>query len=121
MDRIRYYAYLSVQRGCAFVLLFSVPFLIGMLRYPLLDLRSAAILLTLLWLWLTWNAWRAPHTDYRRRVVWDLLDHWHGLPEAKADGAILGALRHAFLQHADFAALGAAGLWLAYFAARLFG
>ena len=119
MDRIRHYATVSVRRGCAAILLFGLPFLIGLLKYPLLDLHSAALLFSLLWLWLTWNGWRAPHTDYRRRAVWVLLDRWHGLPEGRAHEAICGALRRAFLAHADMAALVALPLWTAYFVMRL--
>lgn len=118
MDRIRIYANFSVTRGCVYFLLFILPFLIGLLRYPLLDLRSAATLLTTLWAWLLWSAWRAPRIDYRRRDVWALLDRWHGLPEPKAHRAISGALRRAFLAHADLAALAASGLWLTYFTAE---
>jgi hypothetical protein len=117
MDRIRYYAYYSVLRGCGYYLLFSLPVLIGLLKYPLIDLRSAAQMLTLLWAWLAWRAWRVPHTDYHRSALWELLDRWHGLPEAKAHRAISGVLRQAYLLHADLSALTAAGLWLIYFAA----
>jgi hypothetical protein len=119
MDRIRHYAVISARRVCAAFLLFSLPFLIGLLRYPLLDLHSTALLFTLMWLWLSWRAWRAPHTNYRRQEVWELLDHWHGLPERKAHPAISGAVRRAFLAHADLAALIAFALWLAYGVARL--
>ncbi len=118
MDRIRHYATVSVRQGCAAILLFGLPFLIGLLRYPLLDLHSAALLFSFLWLWLSWNAWRAPYTDYRRRAVWQLLDRWHGLPEQKAHGIIGGILRRAFLAHADPVALLALVLWTAYFLAR---
>lgn len=114
MERIHYYAYISVRRGCGFFFLATLPFLIGLLPYPDLDLHTAALAATLLWGWLVWNAWRAPHRDYHGSTVWLLLDRWHGLPEYRAHQAISGALRQAFLTYADWAALLACGLWLAW-------
>jgi len=103
------------------VLLISLPVLIGLARYPLLDLESAAIAFTAAWLWLAWRAWRAPYTDYRRQELWLVLDRWHGLPEHKAHAVISGALRRAFLSYADLSALVAVLLWTAYFGCRLMG
>lgn len=88
MDRIRYFADVSVKRAVSFGLLGIFTVFIGLSHDWLLAFRAAAILLSLLAVVLLHCAWRAPRKDYRRREVWLLLDQWHGLPEHRAHHTI---------------------------------
>ncbi len=119
MDRIRYFAELSVKRAVAFALLAIGTVFIGMSHEWLVAVRSAAILMSLMTAVLLHCAWRAHRKDYRRREVWGLLDQWHGLPEDRAHATISGIMRETFLHYAEVAAWAAAGLWLTAFATIL--
>lgn len=112
MDRIRYFADLSVKRACGFGLLATVTVVVGLSADPALAIRSAAILLTFHVVVLLNMAWRAPRTSYRHREVWLLLDRQHGLPEERAHEVISGVMRDTFLAYGERFAWGAAGCWL---------
>lgn len=119
MDRIRYFADISVKRAVSFGLLGIFTVFIGLSHNWLLAFRAAAILLSLLAVVLLHCAWRAPRKDYRRREVWMLLDQWHGLPEHRAHHAISAVMRETFLRYAERGAWAAAALWMITFSGSL--
>lgn len=111
MDRIRYFAEVSVTRACGFALLGIVTVVLGLSHDLVLAMRSAAILLSLMMMILIHFGWRAPYTDYRRRELWILLDQWHGLPEHRAHQTISGVMRDTFMRNAERCAWLAVGCW----------
>lgn len=119
MDRIRYFADVSVKRAVGFGLLAIFTVFIGLSAEWLMAFRAAAILLSLLAAILLHCAWRADRKDYRRREVWVLLDQWHGLPEHRAHHAISNIMRETFLRYAEHGAWAAAALWLITFSGSL--
>lgn len=120
MERIRYFADLSVKRAIGFALLGIGTVFIGMSHDWLLAFRAAAILISLMTAILLFCALRAHLKDYRRREVWILLDQWHGLPEHRAHQTISMVMRETFLRYAEHGAWTASALWLIIFAAMLF-
>lgn len=120
MERIRYFADLSVKRAIGFALLGIGTVVIGMSHDWLLAFRAAAIMISLMTVVLLYCALRAHATDYRRREIWLLLDQWHGLPEHRAHQAISAIMRETFLRYAEHGAWTAATLWLVIFGAMLF-
>lgn len=119
MDRIRYFAEVSVQRAVGFALLAIFTVFIGLSNDWLLACRAGAILLSLLSAVLLHCAWRAYMKDYRRREIWILLDQWHGLPEQRAHHTISAIMRETFLRYAERGAWGAAAMWLVTFSGIL--
>ena len=116
MERIRFFARMSVRRGCGFALLGIITVLIGLSPHPALALRATATLLTLMVAVLLILVARAPRTHYHRRELWMLLDHWHGLPERHAQSLITLAMQETFLAYADRTALAALVVWVVRFA-----
>lgn len=121
MDRIRYFADLSVKRACGFGVLAIVMVMLGLSNDLHLAIRTAAILFSLQVAVLLHFAWRAPRIHYRKREVWILLDGWHGLPETRAHQAISTIMRDTFLGYAELGAWVATGFWLMSFTGRLLG
>lgn len=119
MDRIRYFAELSVRRAVGFAGLAIFTVFIGLSSDWLLAFRSAAILLSLLSAALLHCAWRAHRKDYRRREIWIMLDQWHGLPEQRAHHTISAVMRETFLRYAERGAWAATALWLVTFSGTL--
>lgn len=119
MDRIRYFADLSVRRAVGFCLLAIFTVFIGLSYNWLMAFRSAAIMLSLMAAALLHCAWRAHRKDYRRREVWVMLDQWHGLPEHRAHHTISDVMRETFLRYAEHGAWAAAALWLITFSGSL--
>lgn len=119
MDRIRYFAELSVKRAVGFALLAIATIFFGLSSDWLLAFRSTAILMSLLAAVLLHCAWRAHRRNYRRRELWILLDHWHGLPENRAHQTISTIMREIFLLYAERAAWIAVGCWLITFTGNL--
>ena len=115
MDRIRYFANVSVRRAMMVPALAIVTVFFGLSRDWLLALRVTAILSSLLPAALLACAWRAHRKDYQRREVWLLLDQWHGLPERHAHRAISDIMRETFLRYAERGAWTAVALWIATF------
>lgn len=119
MDRIRYFANVSVRRGMMVPVLAIATVFLGLSRDWLLAIRVTAMLSSLLAAALLACAWRADRKDYQQREVWLLLDQWHGLPERHAHRAISDVMRETFLRYAERGAWAAVGLWLATFTGTL--
>jgi hypothetical protein len=114
MDRFEELANLSIRRGCGFALLAIVTAVTGMAGEPLLAVRSAAILTTLMGVILALKAYNAPTRSYRRTELWIMLDRRHSvdLPRERAQELIGGILREAYVRHAEIAGFAALALWM---------
>ena len=121
MDRIRYFADMSIRRGCGFAGIAIGSAMVGMASDARLATRGGAIMVTLAFIVLLAKSLRAPARHYRRTEVWILLDGKVDLPENRVQQAIGQVLRERFLWHAEIAAALAAILWLISFAIALFG
>jgi hypothetical protein len=119
MDRIRYFANVSVRRAVTFPALGILTVFMGLSWNWVLDLGVTAILLSLLAASLVVCAWRADRKHYQDREVWLLLDQWHGLPEPHAHHTISHIMRETFLRYAERGAWAAVLLWLATFTGTL--
>jgi hypothetical protein len=113
MERIRYYADISIKRGCGFGLLAIATAVVGMGHDMKLALKAAAIMVTLMGVILLIKAARAPRRNYRNTEVWLLMGKKHDLPEERAQAAFAAVLREVYLKHADIAAGAALVLWIA--------
>lgn len=111
MERIRYYADLSIRRGCGFGLLAIATAMVGMGHDILLAAKSGAIMLTVMWSVLVAKGLRAPAKSYRRTEVWILLDKRHDLPEYRAQEVFGYVMRERYLWHAQVVAVVALILW----------
>jgi hypothetical protein len=111
MERIRYFADLSIRRGCGFALIAIWTATMGLAFEPAMAVRAAAFLLSLMAAVLILFGLRAPTRDYRRTELWILLDKWHDLPQHRAQQVIGGVLRDRYFWHADITLICAVVLW----------
>ena len=120
MDRIRYYADISIRRACGFGFLAITTLMVGTSTEIVLSLKIGATSLTLMSMILLLKAMQAPGRSYKRTEVWILLNYRHDLPEKRAQEVFGTILRERYMWHATAAAGIAAVLWLLTFVARLF-
>jgi len=120
-DRIRDLAQLSVGRACLFGLLAIVTFMVGLIAWPDLAMRSGAILFLMTSAILWYKAHLAPGQNYRRTEVWVLLGKRHDLPEARAQAIFGTILRDTYLRFAWITAKTGVALWIADLLLRLSG
>ncbi|MBM3546658.1 MAG: hypothetical protein FJX54_06875 [Alphaproteobacteria bacterium] len=120
-DLIRDMAHYSVGRACMFTLLGIVTFMMGMMGWPDLAMRSGAILFLLTTVVLVLKAAQAPTRSYRRTEVWILIDKRHDLPEARAQAIFGEVLRNTYIRFAKMTLKAAVVLWMADIAIRLSG
>lgn len=121
MDRIRYFAEISVRRAVGFGLLAIATIAVGLSADPEIALRATAILLSLEAAILVNCALGTGRVPYKRREIWLLLDKSHGLHESMAQQAISDAMRTAQLIYAKRLAGPAAFCWMIDLGNRLFG
>jgi hypothetical protein len=121
MDRIKYFADVSIRRACGFGLIAIATAAVGVSSDALLALKLAAICATAMVAILLAKAMQAPTRNYKRTEVWLLLDKRHDLPEARAQQVFGNILRDRYMWHATVTAGAAAFLWLATLAVALFG
>lgn len=121
MERIRYFAEISVRRAAGFGLLTIALVAIALSADPAMALRATAILLTLEAA-LLWHGGQASgRIDYKRREVWLLLDGKHGLPENRAQEVISRIMAETLRAYAKRLAGPAATAWIVDLGNRLFG
>lgn len=120
MDRIRYYADISIRRACGFGFLAVITAMIGASSQLVLSFKIGATSLTLMSIILLLKATQAPVRSYKRTEVWILLDHRHDLPEKRAQEVFGAILRERYMWHATVAAGFAAVLWVLTFSIHLF-
>lgn len=121
MERLRYYADLSIRRGCGFGLLAIGTAVVGMASDMRLATKAAAIGMTLMVAILLLKAMQAPRRSYKRTELWILIDRKHSFPEARAQEVFGNVLRERYFWHAEVAAIGAAALWLLSFVLHFWG
>lgn len=120
MDRIRYFAELSVRRATGFGLLAIGLVAVGLSFDPALAARATAILLTLEAAILWRFSLRSDVTPFRRREVWLLLDGEHGLGcDRRAQRVISEVMRETFDAWSRRLAGPAAACWTFDLAVRL--
>lgn len=115
MERIKYYADLSIRRGCAFGLLGIATAMVGAAHDVVLALRIGATCATLMAAILVLKGLQAPSRSYKRTEVWFMLDRQHGLPEPRAQQVFGNVLRDRYIWHAEVVASVAAMMWLLMF------
>jgi hypothetical protein len=121
MERIRYFADLSIRRGCSFGLLAIATSVIGMASDMKLATRAAAIWMSLMAAILLLKALQAPKRSYKRTELWILIEKRHEFPEQRAQQVFGNILRDRYVWHAEVAAIGAVLLWLLSFVLLLWG
>ena len=120
MDRIRYFADLSVRRAAGLGLL-GIALVVAALHFDqALAMHALAVLLTLEALTLFGMARRAHRVPHQRREVWALLDGQHGMGD-RVQRIISEIMRETFLAYARRLAGPAAAAWVLDFGMRLSG
>lgn len=120
-DRIRELAQFSIGRACLFGLLAIVTFMLGLIGWPDLAMRSGAILFLMTAAILMLKAAQAPARNYRRTEVWILLGKRHDLPEARAQAIFGEVLRSTYIRFARITVAASGVLWICDLAVRLTG
>ncbi len=120
-DHIRDMAQYSVGRACMFSLLGTVTFMMGMIGWPDLAMRSGAILFLMTAAILMLKAAQAPNRSYRRTEVWILIGKQHDLPEARAQAIFGQVLRDTYIRFARMTVAASVVLWICDIAIRLTG
>jgi hypothetical protein len=116
MDRLRYFADVSIRRACGFGLIAIATAMTGMSHDVVLAMRGGAVMFMIMGAILLWKALRAGAKHYRRTEVWILLDGQLDWPEHRRQELIGGILRERYMWHAEVTAIAAAALWvLAFF------
>ena len=112
MDRIRYFAELSVLRALGFTGLGLATLLLGLSFDPHLALQTAAIGLAITGVVLVVKALNAAHRNYRRTELWILLGRQIEFPEHRAQQILGTVLRDTYARYARLILGGAVGAWL---------
>jgi len=118
-DYIRDMAHYSVARACMFTLLGIFTFMMGLMGWPDLAMRSGAILFLMTSAILMLKAAQAPGRNYRRTEVWILIGKRHDLPEARAQAIFGEVLRGTYLKFARMTAIASVALWICDVGIRL--
>ena len=117
VDRIKYFADLSIRRACGFLAIVTAMF--GASAIVALAIKIGATGVTLMAAILVYKAIRAPGLAYKYTEVWLLLDKQHHLPEPRAQQVFGNVMRERYLWHATSVAGVALILWLLLFAMAL--
>lgn len=100
MDRIRYYAEMSVQRALGFTGIGLATLLLGLSFDPRLALQTAAVILGITGIVLIVKSLNALHRNYRRTEVWILLGRTIEFPEHRAQQIIGTVLKDIYGRYA---------------------
>ncbi|MBM3600104.1 MAG: hypothetical protein FJX35_17990 [Alphaproteobacteria bacterium] len=84
----------------------------GLITWPVVALRMAAILTTLAVVILVYKAIEAPNRPYRRTEVWIMLRESLDLPDVMLQKLISEALADIFRRYSIYGATLASGLWI---------
>lgn len=121
VNRIRYFAVVSVRRAVGFGLLAIGMVTAACSHDPTLAVRVLAVLLTIEALVLYHCALNAGRVPYRRREIWLLLDGNAGLHESRIQPVIDQIMAETFRAFAHRLAGPAAAAWVFDLGNRLFG
>lgn len=119
MDRIRFYADISIRRACGFGFLAIATASVGLYTDILIAAKLAATGVTFMAALLAWKAYEAASRNYRRTEVFELMDRKHDFPEARVQQVFGNVLRERYLWHATAIGITAFVLWLLYFVLTL--
>ena len=119
MDRIFYYADLSIRRACGFGFIAIATAVVGLYWDAALMVKAAAIGVSLMVAILLYKALEAPKRPYKRTELWLLLNKTHDFPESRVQDVLGGVLRDRYLWHATVTGVAALVLWLLHFALLL--
>lgn len=111
MDRIRYFAELSVQRALGFTGIGLATLLLGLSFDPQLALRTVAAILGITGCVLAVKSLTALHRNYRRTEVWVLLGRTIEFPEHRAQQIIGTVLKDTYRRYARVILAGALVAW----------
>jgi hypothetical protein len=115
MDRIRYFADLSIRRACGFGFLAIGTGVTALYWNIVAAINLAATGVSFMGALLLWKAFEARSRSYRRTEVFLLMDRQHEFPEERAQQVFANVLRERYMWHATVAAITAVVLWLLYF------
>lgn len=118
MDRIRYFAEVSVQRALGFTSIGLATLLLGLSFDPRLALQVVAAILGFTGVVLIVKSLTALHRNYRRTEVWILLGRTIEFPEHRAQQIIGSVLKDTYSRYAR---LVLAGAFVAWFLSVLYG
>jgi hypothetical protein len=121
MDRIRYFADLSVRRAAGLGLTAIALVVLALHFDRALAMHALAVLLTLEVLALFQLGRRAHRVPCERREVWVLMDGDHGMSENKVQRIISEIMRETFLAYANRLAGPAVAAWVVDLGMRLSG
>jgi hypothetical protein len=121
MERLRYFADVSIRRGCSFGLLAIATAVVGMSSDMKLAAKAAAIGMSLMTAILLLKAHQAPTRSYKRTELWILIDRRHDFPAERTQQVLGNLLRERYLRHAEIAGIGALALWAVSFVLHLWG
>lgn len=119
MDRVYFYADLSIRRACGFGFMAIATAVVGLYWDAALMVKAAAIGVSLMVAILLYKAMEAPKRPYKRTELWLLLEKTHEFPESRVQEVLGGALRDRYLWHATVTGIAALVLWLLHFALLL--
>lgn len=121
IERIEELARLSVGRACMFAALAGWVMVFGLIAWPVLAMKSAAIAAALAMAILALKGLQAGRRSYKKSETWILLRKQHDLPEEVAEKVIPEILQRIFWRYATYAAGVSAIFWLAAFGFALGG
>ena len=119
ISRIRGFAEISIGRASGFGLLAIATTSFGLIGWPVLAFKLAAVSLTLAATILTLKGEWARSIPYKRTELWLLLERSHGLPEPHAQRVIGNILRDTYRRFALYAGVEAVACWCLAFASWL--
>lgn len=114
MERIAYFADLSVKRACAFAVFAIGMTMMGLMFDFFLAVRAGAFLFTIMLAILVLFSERRYPKGFRDTELWALLDGKHELPypEDRARQILAGIMRDTYVRYAKITAAITASLWL---------
>ncbi|MFC5506521.1 MULTISPECIES: hypothetical protein [Hyphomicrobiales] len=104
--RVRELALLSVSRGCGFVGLAIICFMIGLAGYPQVAMQTGAVLMMGTAAFLVLKADIAPRKPYKRTEVWVLLPPTERPRAEFAQQLIGGTLQEVYRRFARYFGIG---------------
>jgi hypothetical protein len=104
IERIRDHAIVSVGRACLFTALGMSVMIFGLISWPVLAMKAAAVASALVMAVLAYKGMEARRRSYRKSETWLLLGKRHDLPEPMAERVIPDILQEIFWRYARYAA-----------------
>lgn len=113
IERIEQIASFSIGRACLFTALGGWALVFGLITWPIMAMKSAAIVSAFAMAVLALKGLQAGRRSYRKSETWILLGKTHDLPEEVAEKLIPEILQRVFWRYATYAAGASTLFWLA--------